>query len=293
MIDPTAMKEFRIRLSAVKPATKEIEQSLDQKSGEFHGQASLISDLSDGMQAFVGLVSSIYSLEHEIILIDEPEFFLHPLLASRLGAELAKIASDRDATLIVSTRSSPFVLGCIEGSNSIDIIRLTYEQQTATVRNIPRSEVKSLFKSALLRSSGVVQGLLHRAVIVCESNGDRVIYDEINRRLIENDRGIADAHFVNVQNKQTAHRIVAPMRKLGIPAVAIVDLDFLKCKGSDWDQLIAACGITDQNELNNMVSERDHILFAFEDLPRPSDDSEPIKRGGITHLTQQNKSRLD
>ena len=35
-------------------------------------------------------------------------------------------------------------------------------------------------------------------------------------------RGIGDALFANAQNKQTIRRLVAPLRRLGIPAAAIV-----------------------------------------------------------------------
>ncbi len=88
VIDPTGMQSFRIRMSRRRPTSKSEEQSLEDVAREFHEQATMISEFSDGVQAFVGLVSAVLSLPHKIILIDEPDAFLHPPLARRLGGTL-------------------------------------------------------------------------------------------------------------------------------------------------------------------------------------------------------------
>lgn len=290
-IDPTGMTKFRIRMNDSKPPSEQIEQGLDEASRAFHRKGKLISDLSDGVQAFVGLVSAVHSLEHKVILIDEPEAFLHPPLARRLGADLSRIAKERDALLIVSTHSAPFVMGCIEAHDAVNIARVTFEKDSATARKVDPEEIKTLFKSSLLRSANVVQGLFHRALVVCESDTDRAFYDEINRRLVDEGRGIGDAHFVNAQNKQTAHRIVGPMRKLGIPAAALIDLDFLNCNGTEWNNLLVACGIP-QGINDQLKPERDYLKAKFLAIPRSTADPDPMKRGGILKLDPQDQTRL-
>jgi hypothetical protein len=133
--------------------------------------------------------------------------------------------------------------------------------------------------------------LFHRGLIVCESDTDRAFYDEINRRLVDVNRGIADSHFVNAQNMQTEFRIVGPMRKLGIPAVALADLDFLNSNGTEWNNLIKACGIPE--EVNERVKpERDYLKGKFQSMARGANDPDPIKRGGISKLDAQDKPRL-
>jgi predicted ATPase len=43
---------------------------------------------SDGVQAFVGIVCAVLWGDYRAILIDEPEAFLHPPLARKLGRQL-------------------------------------------------------------------------------------------------------------------------------------------------------------------------------------------------------------
>ncbi len=99
VIDPTGMTQFRVRLSDRKPSSTQEEQSLDATARNFHAQAPLAQEMSDGVQAFSGLISAVMSLPHRIILIDEPEAFLHPPLARRLGQNLSEIVEGRNANL--------------------------------------------------------------------------------------------------------------------------------------------------------------------------------------------------
>lgn len=284
VIDPTGMNKFRIRMSKIKPISSEQEQGLNTDSRNFHNNADEITTLSDGVQAYVGLVSALLSLEHKILLIDEPEAFLHPPLARQLGSDLVKIAKERKASLIISTHNAPFVMGCLESSGSVAIVRLTYEDSIASARVLEEDSLKKILNSALLRSTGVIQGLFHRAVIVGESDTDRAFYDEINRRLNTIDRGISDAQFINAQNCQTIHRLIAPLRVLGIPSVAIVDLDFIKHTGNNWSNLLDACRVP-KAERSAMNSERDYFKRLF--------SSQEIKKGGEDVLNSSDKNRFN
>jgi hypothetical protein len=49
--------------------------------------------------------------------------------------------------------------------------------------------------------------------------------------------------FINAQNKQTVHTIVRPLRDLGIPAAAVVDVDVLKEGGEVWTRLLGSAFI--------------------------------------------------
>lgn len=292
VIDPTGMTKFRIRMSHTKPLSQQEEQGLDNSAREFHRKAEDISTLSDGVQAYVGLVSAVMSLNHKILLIDEPEAFLHPPLSRRLGTDLTKIAKERSASIIISTHSAPFVMGCVETSENVTIVRLTYENSIASARKLDSMELKDILKSSLLRSTGVIQGLFHRAVIVGESDADRAFYDEINRRLLMNDRGIADALFLNAQNMQTVYRLVGPLRRLGIPAVAIVDLDYITQTGANWTQLLSACQIPDIQRLQ-LDTERTYFEDIFSKLPLTEKGARAIKDGGINRLNPTDKIRLE
>lgn len=288
VIDPTAMLQFRIGMSSRAPRSKNEEQSLDEVARTFHREAQAISELGDGVQAFVGLVSAVLSLRHKIILVDEPEAFLHPPLARRLAGSLAQISGERAASLIVATHSPEFLIGCLETADT-SVVRLTYEAGTATARTLSSLELAVMTRDALLRSTGVLSALFHRGAVVTESDADRAFYDEMNRRLLSANRGIRDAVFLQAQNRQTIHRIVGPLRHIGIPAAAIVDLDILEDGGTDWKSTLDACQIP-PNQRAHLEAERKYLANVFPGMPKTR-GAKPIKNQGLSGLGVADRRR--
>lgn len=88
-------------------------------------------------------------------------------------------------------------MGCIASGVDVQIVRLTYETGIAGMRMLIPAELKNLIRDPLLRSTDALSGLFHRGVIVGESDHDRAFYEEINRRLVDVDRGTADTFFTN------------------------------------------------------------------------------------------------
>lgn len=296
VIDPTSMTSFRIKLSSNPPEDNNEEQGLSEKSRLFHKNAVHIHEYSDGVQAFVGLISAIFSYQYKIILIDEPEAFLHPPLARRLGSSLGEMISKRISNLFVSTHSADFVMGCLQNAMSTTVIRLTYENGLATAKKMDSSELSSLMNDPLLRSTGTLRALFHRAAIVTESDTDRAFYDEINRRLESVNRGSRDTLFINAQNKQTIYRIVEPLRKLGVPSVAIVDLDIIRPTNLDCGQnddlmnLLNSCGVDNQVS-TQIISRASEIYEKFLETEKNRKDGgkELMKSTGIEALDPINK----
>ncbi len=170
VIDPTHMTSFNIRMSERAPQDDAEEQALDKRARDFHSNASHISEYSDGVQAFVGLLSAILSLEHKIMLIDEPEAFPHPSLALILGENMAEIAEKRTASLIVSTHSPEFLMGCMVKVSDLSVVRLTYKNKIATARKLSSVDLKQMMQDPLLRSTKTLEALFHTAVVVTESD---------------------------------------------------------------------------------------------------------------------------
>jgi len=256
VIDPTGMTQFRVRLADRKPRTKAEEQGLDLKSRNFHKKAALVSGLGDGVQASVGLVSAVMSLPHRILLIDEPEAFLHPTLARRVGQVLASSTGERQASLVVATHSAEFLMGCIQEVPDLRIVRLTYFKNQPTARSVEPYEITALMNDPLLRSANALRALFHRGVIVTEADADRAFYEEINYRLLQGERGIEDALFMNAQNWQTIPRIVVPLRRLGVPAAAVFDFDVLM--DTDFSRIWPILHTT-QSDLKLLQKQRDAV----------------------------------
>src|SRR5205807_734237 len=131
----------------------------------FHGAATLIEDFSDGVQAFTGLITAVLSLPHRVLLVDEPDAFLHPPLARRLGQDMTNVAGEREGTLIAATHSADFLMGCLESTADASLVRLTYDGGVATARALAPDRVAALVKDPLLRSTDALDGLFHKSVV--------------------------------------------------------------------------------------------------------------------------------
>lgn len=245
VIDPTSLGQLRIRLSSRAPVNDLEERGIHAEAVQFHANAQLIDQASDGVKAFTGIVTEVMAGDPRVLLVDEPEAFLHPSLAAKLGYEVSRAALSADKRVFVSTHSPTFVMGCIQSGAPVNIIRLTYRGGVATARVLPSAEILELMRNPLLRSTGVLSGLFYEFVVVTESDADRAFYQEINERLLrfKPEWGIPNCLFINAQNKQTVQTILRPLRKLGIPAAGIVDVDVLKDGGTTWTNLLSGANV--------------------------------------------------
>lgn len=244
VIDQTNIGHFRLRLSERAPVQNSEERGIDDAAVQFHSRAMLIDHASDGIKAFTGIITEAIAGDPGIILVDEPEAFLHPSLAFKLGLELSSAAGRSDKRVLASTHSPFFLMGCIQSGVPINIVRLTYRNGSATARTLPSDEIVALMRNPLLRSTNVLAGLFSEFVVVTEADTDRAFYQEINERLLRfaPDKGVPNCLFLHAQNKQTIPTIVRPLRKLGIPAAAITDVDVLKDGGTVWSKLLDGTG---------------------------------------------------
>src|SRR5688572_23222321 len=121
-----------------------------------------------------------------------------------------------------------------------------------------------------------MSALFHAGAVVCEADSERCFYQEINNRLSADGRGIRDSVFLNVQNKQTIKRVVEPLRKMGIAAAAIVDLDVIK--GDTLSDLLKACNVAPAI-VQSIGQLRGSLAAHFRDAELN------IYRGGVALLT--------
>ena len=236
VVDPTHLGKLNLRLSSIEPTSEEQERGIHADAVRFHSEALPIQQASDGVKAFAGMVTEIIAGDPTVLLVDEPEAFLHPSLSFKLGKEISKITAGSEKRLFVSTHSPNFVMGCIQSGTPVNIVRLTYRDGVPTARILPSADILRLMRDPLLRSTGVLGGLFYEFVVVTEGDADRAFYQEINERLLQKSkgRGIPNCLFLNAQNKQTVRKIIKPLRELGIPVAGIVDVDVLKDGGAIW-----------------------------------------------------------
>jgi len=262
-IDMSKGDQLLIRFGLTEPPD---ERTVHDATLDYMRSARDINAVSDGVKAYTGILLQLYAGDPKIITIDEPEAFLHPSLALNLGKELAKAAAAEGKRVFAATHSPQFLMGAILSGAKVNIIRLTYEEGIGTARLLSSTELTRLMQDPLLRSVGVLSGLFYNHVIVGEANADRAFYQEINERLLaaNDSRGIPHTLFLNADNnKQTIPKIIEPLRKLGIPAASIVDIDILKDGGQEWTRHLMACNIP-SGEHQPYGTRRASVLKALE-----------------------------
>lgn len=282
-LDASNGDQLGIRLSSEAP--KHNERALTDDVLTYLKSATPIEEFSDGVKAFTGIMTSLIAGEPHIVLIDEPEAFLHPSLAFKLGKEVARAVLSAGKKLFAATHSRQFVMGAIQSGAPVNIVRLTYRENVGTARLLPNDQVTTLMRNPLLRSVGVMSGLFYENVVVTEADADRAFYQEINERLLATDpsRGIPNALFLNAQNKQTIPSIVAPLRRLGIAAASVADIDVLRDGGREWTKHLAAVSVP-SSEHQPLSLSRNAIWTLLEQTGK-----NPKRDGGITLLQKEDR----
>jgi hypothetical protein len=222
------------------------EKSLLPEAVEFFRQCVGLETMSDGVRAFVGMVAAVIASEASVVFIDEPEAFLHPELCTRLAKELCRHARENNQQLFIATHSAPFLMGCVQSGVDLNIVRLTYQRGIATSRILTPEQVVPLMRRPLLRSAAGLAGIFYSSVVITESDADRAFYDEINHRCVEagHHAGVSDALFLNAHSWQQIASLLAPLRRLGVAAAAIVDLDvLLGLESTSMQALLESAGV--------------------------------------------------
>lgn len=247
VIDPTNTSNLSVAFSRDLPANPDDERSLSHEAISFFSSALPVDMTSDGVKAYTGILAAVLSSELKVLLIDEPDAFLHPPLARRLGSTLTSLAFERQGHVFAATHSSDFLMGCVEAGKPVNIVRLTHTEGTGTAKLLEAGRVAELMRDPLLRSTRLLDALFHHGAVVCEADKDRAFYEEINYRLAADGRSSArDSILLNAQNKQTVRRIISALREMGVPAAAIVDLDIVQKKDhNDLRDLMAAASVPD------------------------------------------------
>ena len=288
VIDPTHIGHLRLRISQRPPRDSAEERNWDARAMDFHRQARLMSEMSDGVKSYTGLVMTLLvGFNYRVVLIDEPEAFLHPPLARRLGRSIAKLSTEQHMNTFASTHSSDFLFGAVRSGADVQVVRLTYSiSEGATARVLPANILQEWMQDPMLRSTGVLAALFHKSVVISEGDSDRPFYQEINERLSAIGRGATDTLFLSGYGKQNVKRLLRPLREIGIPAAAVVDLDIIK--GNDLTELMRAAQ-TPEPIIAAIGALKARVLEAF----RAIDARYPTGRIGLDQLPASERDAGD
>lgn len=181
-----------------------------------------IDNQGDGYRSFAGIVIGLLICRERIILLDEPEAFLHPAQAFFLGKWIGNNSDKLGSQLLICTHSSNFLSGILSGTQDLDVIRLKRETNNTQYITLTSAITKQLVGTPILSSQRVIEGIFHKGVVICEADADRAVYQSVASLCHKSNREIL---FIHAHNKQTIAPVAKVLKATGTPVAAIADID--------------------------------------------------------------------
>ncbi len=184
----------------------------------------------DGIRSFLGILLNVFVNPHPLILIDEPEAFLHPPQARLLGKILA--SKLHDCQIFISSHSGDFIKGLLDSGNSnVKIIHIDRDMATNInhMKLLDNDGISQIWRDPLLRYSNILDGLFHSKVVICESDSDCRFYQALMNACYSDD-GVSDILFVHCGGKQRLKVVVDALRALDVKTMVVADIDVLNDK---------------------------------------------------------------
>ncbi|MBF4619547.1 AAA family ATPase [Clavibacter sp. VKM Ac-2542] len=236
------------------------------------GRLKPISSQGDGFASTLGLLIPLIASTYPIVLVDEPEAFLHPPQAYKLGQVLARITAQRSSQLLMATHDRHMVSGVLsDQSASVSVLRLERQGSVAMVHQLEDTALDTFWSSAALRYSNVLDGLFHDAVVIAEHDRDcrfySAILDEFGSEYGVNPSGIM---FSPSHGLGGVAEIARVLKAAAVPVVASLDLDALRDE-STLKAIVDAVGGTWTDEIARLYP-RVTAQFAAPSQPRTRSD---------------------
>lgn len=184
----------------------------------------------DGMRSFAGLMLSLLVNPRKVVLIDEPEAFLHPPQIRKLADVIAKDTPEQ-TQIIVATHSDEFIRGLLDASgNRVAVARIDRKRDDSTVVSVlDSSQITNLWIDPLLRTSDVLSALFHEAAIICEGESDARFFRALLDAITTEQRR-PDVRFYHLGGKDKVVGIAKALKLVSVPVIAVVDIDVLSDK---------------------------------------------------------------
>lgn len=203
-----------------------------------------LEEQGDGVRSYLGLLLHMLAGTQQIMLVDEPEAFLHPPQARLLGRVLADRAKSQQA--FIATHSADVVRGALESRSPVTIIRMTRVGDVNHASVLDHHALTKLWSDPLLRYSNLLDGLFHDAVILCEGDADCRYYAAVlDANLAAPSVDILSREpnflFSHSGGKGRMSSVVSALRSVSVPVVVVADFDVLR-DHADVERIVTSLG---------------------------------------------------
>lgn len=229
------------------------------------------SQEGDGLHSFVSVLLNLEGREKPIFLLDEPEAFLYPPQALKMGSMLSERFENAKnlEQAFVSTHSSYLLRGLLSSETlDVSIIRFGRRGSERSIHEINREALQNLFDRSDFTPL-YIDGLFSSEVILVESPGDEALYSKI----ISRKNPLYDGLFIPINGKDRFAPMMEFYLSAGIPCKVIADFDILN-NHNLFKNLLRAANIP-RGERSIYLSARDKLEEEYRNLcnkpGKPSD----------------------
>lgn len=267
-------RTLRLRIGEVKIEAPPV----DNVTSEYREQMSSLRPLDeqgDGMRSMLGQLLPVITAAYKLILLDEPEAFLHPPQAHALGIQLGRIAVSQGIQIVLATHDRNLLTGLLDSGVEVSVVRLSRANDgPAQTSRLDSDQLRTLWTDPVLKYTNTLDGLFHRLVVVAEAEGDcaylAAAMDYEGRTSDSLPRN--EVLLVPTGGKDGMAKVCAALNAVRVPVVAAPDLDMLSDKNK-VKSLVEALGGEWSSELDRLWS----ISTADLNAPR-----EPVTVAGVS-----------
>ena len=187
--------------------------------------ATQLRNEGDGFRSYVTILLTVMGASKPILLVDEPEAFLHPTYAMELGKQLGTMLAESDAlqNAFISTHSSYFLQGILDSAASgLSLIRLKRNGGKSTFNILDKDKIETL-KNRSDYSPQYIDALFSKRAILVEAPRDAIIYSAICDKISEIDNPI----FVSTNGKDAFKGVKEFYAASVLPCSCICDFDII------------------------------------------------------------------
>ena len=187
--------------------------------------ATQLRNEGDGFRSYVTILLTVMGASKPILLLDEPEAFLHPTYAMELGKQLGTMLAESNAlqNAFISTHSSYFLQGILDSAASdLSLIRLKRNGGKSTFNILDKDKIETL-KNRSDYSPQYIDALFSKKAILVEAPRDAIIYSAICDKFSE----IENPIFVSTNGKDAFKGVKEFYTASGLPCRCICDFDII------------------------------------------------------------------
>ena len=168
-------------------------------------EATPLREEGDGLRSFVSVLLSLAGRHKPVFLLDEPEAFLHPPYARRMGEILGNQFAENNSlnNVFISTHSSFLLQGLISScSDSFTIVRLDRDRGEHGAKVLSNEEILKLIERSDF-SPEYLDALFSSEVVLVEGPRDAAVY----RKLITNSMAITAGYLFLLTEKRVSRTL--------------------------------------------------------------------------------------